>query len=66
MKGNNMNLLRLKSLKIKVGLGKTSIHEKIKRGEFPKPIPLGARAVAWLESDIDAWIESRISAGSAK
>lgn len=62
-----MNLLRLKSLKVKVGLGKTSIHEKIKRGEFPKPIPLGARAVAWLESDIDAWIESRIqSAGGAK
>ena len=67
MKGNNMKLLRLKSLKVKIGLGKTSIHEKIKRGEFPKSIPLGARAVAWLESDIDAWIQAQIvAAGDMK
>jgi len=29
-------------------------------GEFPKAIPLGGRAVAWLESEVDEWMESRI------
>ena len=30
-------------------------------GKFPKPIKLSASRNAWLESDIDAWIESRIA-----
>jgi prophage regulatory protein len=32
--------------------------------QFPKPVKLseGGRAVAWIESEIDAWIESRITA----
>ncbi len=44
------------------GYGRTSIYEKIKTGEFPKPYPLGARAVGWLAEDIEAWIDSRIQA----
>lgn len=59
--------VRLKEVKRQIGLGRTAIYEKIKAGEFPKPYPLGARAVGFLASDIDAWIDSRISAvGSAK
>ena len=27
-------------------------------GKFPRPIPLGERAVGWLEAEIDSWIES--------
>ena len=54
--------LRLKKVTEKVGLGRTALREKIKRGEFPAPYPLGARAVAWLESDVDEWIESRVKA----
>ena len=27
--------------------------------EFPRSIRIGARAVGWLESDIDQWIETR-------
>ncbi|MDO6815334.1 helix-turn-helix transcriptional regulator [Cobetia amphilecti] len=29
-------------------------------GDFPRPIQLGARAVAWVEADIEAWIQQRI------
>ena len=57
-----INLMRLTRIKGKVGLGKTTINEMVKRGEFPKPIQIGARAVAWLESDVDEWIESRVKA----
>lgn len=59
--------LRLPEVKQTVGYQRTAIYEKIQSGEFPKPYPLGARAVGWLADDIDAWIESRIkAAGGAK
>lgn len=31
----------------------------VKKGELPPPIKLGARAVGWMQSDIDAFIERR-------
>jgi prophage regulatory protein len=31
------------------------------RAEFPLPVNLGGRAVAWIESEIDGWIHSRVS-----
>ena len=58
--------LRLKQVTEQVGLKKTAIHEKIKAGEFPKPYPLGARAVGYLASEIDEWIVARIKARGAK
>lgn len=59
--------LRLPDVKQACGYGRTSIYEKIKANEFPKPYPLGARAVGWLAEDIEAWIDSRIqAAGGAK
>jgi len=30
-------------------------------GKFPKPVQLSASRNAWLESDIEAWIESRVA-----
>jgi len=29
-------------------------------GRFPRPVKLSASRNAWLESDVDAWIESRV------
>ena len=67
MEQKSRRLLRLPDVKRQIGLGRTSIYEKIKSGDFPKPYPLGARAVAWLADDVEAWIDSRIrAAGSAK
>ena len=57
--------LRLPEVIHTSGYGRTAIYEKIKTGEFPKPYPLGARAVGWLVDDVDAWIESRIQARKA-
>jgi prophage regulatory protein len=36
-----------------------TMYAMIKRGEFPAPIKIGQRAVAWKMSEIQAWIESR-------
>lgn len=53
-------ILRLPQVKNRCGLGRSCIYEKISRGEFPRPISLGARAVGWLESEVDAWLAARI------
>jgi len=53
-------LLRLSEVKHQVGLGRSAIYEQIKRGDFPAPVRLGARAVAWPSDQIAEWIDSRI------
>ena len=57
-------LLRLPTVKKRTGLGKSSIYTMMAAGKFPRSIKLGARAVAWDDDMIDAWIESRIEASA--
>ena len=55
-------LLRLRDVQTITGLSRTSLYRLIQLKDFPPPIQLtGARAVAWLQSDIDGWIEARIA-----
>lgn len=54
-------ILRLPSIKASTGLSRSSIYVKMGRGEFPKPISLGDRAVGWLQSDIEKWLQQRIA-----
>lgn len=44
------------------GIGKTTIYDQIRQGIFPSPIPLGAKSVGWLASEIEAWMAAKISA----
>lgn len=53
-------ILRLPAVRARVGLGRTTIYEKMARGEFPKPVSLGARAVGWVEQDVEDWVASRV------
>lgn len=50
-----MRFLKLKEVIKITGLGRSSIYEFIKEGHFPKQIPLGGRAVGWLDSEIKEW-----------
>ena len=52
---------RLQQVTAHVGLSKATVYKMIAAGNFPAPKQLGARSVGWLESDIQAWIDSRIS-----
>jgi len=54
-------VLRLPAVVAKTGLGRSLIYESMEKGDFPDSIPLGERAVGWLESEIDAWIDQRIA-----
>lgn len=57
------SLLRRREVQARVGLGSSQLYLLIKQGKFPKPIPLVGRTRAWIESDIDQWIQDRIKAG---
>lgn len=54
-------ILRLPQVKARVGLGHTNIYNRIKAGTFPAPVSLGARAVGWLSTDIDEWIDQCVA-----
>jgi len=52
--------LRRRQVETCTGLSRSTIYQYIKEGVFPKPVPLGPRAVGWLESDMSDWIAARV------
>ena len=56
------NILRLPDVKRKTGQSRSTIYDKVQRGEFPAPVKLGERAVGWVEAEVDAWVKDRIEA----
>ena len=51
--------LRRKQIEAKIGLSCSTIYAMMARGDFPKPIKLGRRAVAWRSEDIEEWLLKR-------
>ena len=70
--GPKHRFIRLPEVMSRTGYGRTSIYRKMEDGSFPKSLKLGgppkdpnefdSRAVAWIEEEVDQWIESRIEA----
>jgi prophage regulatory protein len=67
-RGANMAeaILRLAETKKRTALSRSSMYAAIRRGEFPKQIQIGPRAVGWLESDIAEWIAACPKKSDAK
>lgn len=63
-----MELLRRIELEKKTGLSRSAIYAKMDATsktydpDFPRPIQLGGRAVAWVVAEVDLWIRVRITA----
>jgi len=59
-------ILRLPAVKARTGKSRSAIYAEIQKQLFPRPVVLsarpGARAVGWLEHEIDAWLEARVKA----
>jgi prophage regulatory protein len=53
-------LLRLGAVMERVPYSRPNIYRLIQLGQFPRQIPLGGRAVGWLESEIEEWIAQRV------
>lgn len=52
-------LIRRPEVEARTGLSRSTIYDWMKRGDFPQPVKLGERLVAWKESDITEWMEAR-------
>ena len=63
-----LSILRRKQVQARTGLARSTIYFHIQNGTFPRPVPLGPRAVGWLESEINDWIAERVllARGNAK
>jgi prophage regulatory protein len=62
-KETQRQILRLPTVKGKVGLGRTKIYELISQGLFPAPQPIaGSRAVGWDSLAVQAWIDQQLDA----
>jgi prophage regulatory protein len=47
-----------------IGLSTSTLYDMMARGDFPRPVRLGKRAVGWRERDVTEWLESREQAVS--
>ncbi len=53
-----LRLLRLPEVCARTGLTRSPLYRRVAAGEFPSPVSLGARAVAWRDDEVQAWIEA--------
>ena len=58
-------LLRRPEVEKCTGLKRSSIYKMMSEGTFPQSVSLG-RAVAWVDDEIQAWINERIHNRQAK
>lgn len=59
-RGQKNRLLKRPEVLQRVPISSSTLYEMVASGEFPKPIKIGKQAVAWRESDVEQWIQSRI------
>lgn len=55
-----VRILRRNEVESRIGLARSTIYKRIADQTFPKPVPLGPRAVGWIESEISAWLDKQI------
>ena len=60
MNTTNQSLIRLPEVLKRTGFGKAWVYRLISEGRFPAPVKIGVRAVAFVESEVDEWIQSVI------
>ncbi|MCG3884713.1 AlpA family transcriptional regulator [Photobacterium leiognathi] len=58
-------IIRLPEVIKMTGLSRSTIYLRMSKDDFPHTISLGERAVGWLESDVDQWLEACVIASKA-
>jgi len=53
--------LRLKDVRKITNLSRSSIYRFVQDGTFPRPVKLGQRSSAWVESEINQWADDRLA-----
>ena len=62
--GGLKRLISLKDVERLTSLKKSSIYSLIAKGRFPRPVKVSVRRVAWLASEVQTWIATRLDARS--
>ncbi len=52
-------IIRLADVLQRTGLSRSTIYNRIARNEFPRQVSLGARAIGWIEQEVEFWIAAR-------
>ena len=52
--------LRLSEVMARTGLSRSTIYVRLEQGRFQRPVSLGARAVGWIEAEVDEWMREQI------
>jgi prophage regulatory protein len=60
MPNKPIRLIRLKEVLAMTGLSRSGVYRSIEKQQFPKQVSLGDRAVAWVESEVQAWVIDRV------
>lgn len=51
--------LRMKDVLKRTGLTRSPLYRMINKGQFPSPVKIGVKSIAWPESSVNQWIEDR-------
>ena len=57
------SLLRFRQVREIVPLSRSEIYRRMARGQFPKPIKLGQRVVAWDSEKIQVYVRKMLDGG---
>jgi prophage regulatory protein len=57
------SLLRFRQVREIVPLSRSEIYRRMARGQFPKPIKLGERVVAWDSEKIQTYVRAMLEGG---
>jgi prophage regulatory protein len=55
-----IRILRRWQVQDTVGLSRATIYQMMREGRFPKPVKISARAVGWIEHEIQEWLLKRV------
>jgi prophage regulatory protein len=55
-----MRLIRLVGVLDKTGISRAQLYKLMQKNEFPSNVKISERAVAWVESEIEAWMKNRL------
>jgi len=53
-------LLRLPDVLERSALSRSALYRLVNEGAFPRPLKLTQRSVAWVESEVEAWIDEKM------
>ncbi|HEO9143609.1 TPA: AlpA family transcriptional regulator [Enterobacter asburiae] len=54
------SLIRLSEVQRRTGYSKAWLYRLMSQGKFPSSVKIGSRAIAFVEREIDDWINQRI------